>query len=181
MQTESDILLKERYKIVQYLLSRGLGTPDDLDFCFAYLHSIGEEDMKLSLLKEAVSRFPGEAVYHNDLGYSLLMQGNTGSEVQEMIATALNLDPENPHYLDSMAWYYYLIGDAKTALDYMRIPMQMEDMPSEVSYHIGMIFLKLEDFTAAKEYLQKALDAQDAFSDLAAEAIKNLQVPSKGQ
>jgi len=83
------------------------------------------------------------------------------------------MDPANHFYLDSIAWYYYLEGDYLHAREFITGVMEMEDMPSEIAYHIGLIHLKLNDFATATSYMVRAAEASDdpTYNDRARRAL----------
>jgi tetratricopeptide (TPR) repeat protein len=100
-----------------------------------------------------VEKYPDNPVFANDLGYTLLLEGADPREAARLIQVALDAEPENPFYLDSMAWCHYLAGDYARAEELMAIPAQMEDMPAEIAWHLGAIYLKLGNLERAKEFL----------------------------
>lgn len=151
-----------RYQFVNSIMDKGYGNKEDYDFMMQYYHRMKMDEARYDLLREAIDRFPEEAVYLNDLGYSYLLQDIKLDEAYDLISRALLLDPQNPHYLDSMAWFHYQRGEYQLALDFMSIPLKMQDMPSEIAYHIGMIHLKLGDRDSALKYfLQTSLMDDD--------------------
>jgi len=142
-----------RYALVDQLWRQGKHSEDDLEFLVNYMFNNGMLEERRAVLVSALSLYPDNPGFLNDLGYSLLIEGVDPDQAAKLIFRALDFEPDNPYFLDSIAWYYYLIGDYQMALYYVEIPKQMEDMPAEIAYHIGAIYLELKDFDLAKHYL----------------------------
>ena len=102
-----------------------------------------------------------------------MIRGDDLQEAAELIFAALNLDYENPYYLDSIAYYYYLIGDIPHAHQYIQAAMEMEDMPSEIAYHVALIHYELGEMKTALQYMKKAaaMDDDDKIQKLAQQAL----------
>jgi tetratricopeptide (TPR) repeat protein len=75
----------------------------------------GRDDEALKTLETAVQRFPAEADVLNYLGYLLAERGVRLDESVRHISRALELDPDNPSYLDSLGWAHFKRGDLAAA------------------------------------------------------------------
>jgi hypothetical protein len=172
---EREAYYKKRLELVQAIIARDMGDKEDYNYLLAHYYDTQQDEQRLAMLELLIERYPNEAVYKNDLGYSFLIMGKDMDRAYDLIISALALEPESPHYLDSIAWYYYLNGQPQKALENMRIPLQMEKMPSEISFHIGMIYKELAEYDKAREFFLKTLDSEDSISDQAAEELKALK------
>jgi tetratricopeptide (TPR) repeat protein len=85
----------------------------------------------------------------NYLGYSLIDRNMELDKAIDMVKKALSYDPDNPAYLDSLAWGYYRKGDYKEALAAILKSIEKMDYDSIVWEHLGHIYLKLGDFDNA--------------------------------
>jgi len=94
-----------------------------------------------------------------------------------LIQRAVALDPANAYYQDSLAWYYYLTSDFNSALEHINLPMQLKDMPAEISYHIGMILIANQKNEEAIKYLQTATEdkTNPLYQEKARQALEELQ------
>ena len=94
-----------------------------------------------------------------------------------MIPRAVALDPTNPYYPDSLAWFYYLTANFSKAMEHITILMQMKDAPGEISYHIGMILLANQQKEEAIKYFQSALedDQTPIYQEKAKKALNELK------
>jgi len=58
---------------------------------------------------------------------------------------------------DSLAWLYFKQNRFNEALKAMEIPLSNEINNSEIAYHLGEIYLKLNKINKAKYYLNLAI------------------------
>lgn len=146
-----------RYDLLLYLKQRHVLSNADYEFLLQYYYTHDMRQQRRALLEEAVRHHPDDPLFCNDLGYSLLLEGDDLERAHELIRRAVAIEPENPYYLDSLAWYHYLKGEYKRALELSEIPQGMEDIPAEIAWHIGAIYLALEDHPNARLWLEKCL------------------------
>lgn len=172
-----DSLKALRTELSEYFVNRDQGYEEDWTSVISKYLLEGREQEKLFSLRKAVIRFHDNPVFLNDLGFSLLDYPDSLQEAGSLITKALELDPNNAYYHDSMAWFYMLSGYTQKAMEYIQIPMQMENLPGEIAYHIGFILEANNDLIRAKEYYIKALDDSvfPGFQEKAKQALQALQ------
>lgn len=97
-------------------------------------------DTVVRKLKKAL-RSKGDALMFNYLGYILIDNDVDPEAGIGYIESALELEPDSPYYLDSLAWGYYKVGLCETALSVMlRAKALMDDAyDEEVENHLGAI------------------------------------------
>lgn len=139
------------------LMQKGRSTAADIEYLAQYFGTKDRPQDRIALLKKGVELFPDNTELLNNLGYSMLLSGMDADEAATYINRALALEPGNAFYLDSLAWYHYLQGNYSEALELMQIPLQMEELPSEIAYHAGLIYMRLNDFEKARAMLQEAI------------------------
>jgi|GEM_PF-3024791 len=157
----SDDFVKISAKLSREIIERGYGDEKDYLIVTQDLQIQGHKQELYHFLEKAIDLFPANSAFLNSLGYSLLSEPNRLEEGGALIRRALDISPNEPFYLDSLAWYHYLKGEYRQALDYMSIPIQMEELPAEISYHIAMIYRSLGDFPNARIFFQKTIDSQE--------------------
>jgi tetratricopeptide (TPR) repeat protein len=123
-----------------------------------------------ALLREAINQFPEDSSLLNWLGYSYVEQGINLGEAEVLIQRALQLSPDNPYYLDSLAWLYFLKDDYVTAWQYMELPSRLDNLPSEMALHAAKILIGLERYQDSIPYLQMTIKSNDD-PDAVAEAL----------
>ena len=174
---EDEDFLQARAELCNYFLQKELGELEDWTFLLQYYQNEGREEEKIATLRKAVHKFPDNPLFLNDLGYSLLDYPQFIVEGGFLIQRAVALDPTNPYYQDSLAWFYYLTADFSKAMEHITIPMQMKNAPGEISYHIGMILLANQQKEEAIKYFQSALedDQTPIYQEKAKKALNELK------
>ncbi len=118
----------------------------------------GLYDKAAELFHRAIAMDPANAAEpYNYLGYMWAEQNSHLDEAEDAIKRALQLDPDNGAYLDSMAWVQYRQGKYDQALENLK--RAVENLPREdavVFEHLGDVYSKLNRVSQALESWQKA-------------------------
>lgn len=130
----------------------------DLRFTRAVaLERLGRADEASVELETVVERHPGDAAALNYLGYTWADAGIRLEEALELIERAVELDPENPAYLDSLGWVYFRLGDIEQAEHWLRRSVELGGDDGTILAHLGeVLILKGDD--DGRRYLRQALD-----------------------
>jgi tetratricopeptide (TPR) repeat protein len=100
---------------------------------------------------------PKNATIENDLGYLLAERGVKLDEAVTMLKKAVDYDPQNGAYLDSLAWAYYKQGQYALAEDYeQKAVLRMGTDPALLD-HLGEIYAKNGKLQQAIFEWQKSL------------------------
>lgn len=120
------------------------------------------QQLKTVLLK-AIQLYPQNADLKNALGYSIakLEYSSDFELAYKLLEAALQIRPESEMIWDSLAWLYFVDGKPEKALEAMKIPLSKPVENSEIAYHLGAIYWKLQQKEAAKKYLNIALEIND--------------------
>ncbi|MDR4497629.1 MAG: tetratricopeptide repeat protein [Candidatus Scalindua sp.] len=100
---------------------------------------------------------------NNFLGYLFVERGEKLDEAVDLIEKALDSEPQNGAYLDSLGWAYYKLATKENS-EKMMLALQTlleaakyaED--SEIMYHIGEVYYCLGRWEEAKEQWNNALE-----------------------
>ena len=119
----------------------------------------GLYDKAADLLRKSIALDPANAAdAYNYLGYMWADHNIHLDEAEEMIKRALQIEPDNGSYLDSLGWVEFRKGRFDQALaDLLRAVKNMEHEDAVVFEHIGDIYLKLNRVPQALEAWQKAM------------------------
>jgi tetratricopeptide (TPR) repeat protein len=75
-----------------------------------------------------------------------------------MIKKALELQPDNAAYIDSLGWYYFHTGDyAKALTELLRAAERVKPEDPVVLEHVGDTYQALNNLGEAEVYWQRAL------------------------
>ncbi|MDG2473605.1 MAG: tetratricopeptide repeat protein [Pseudomonadales bacterium] len=99
----------------------------------------------------------------NNLAMIYAQQLNSPENLKRALALTADLqDSENPAFLDTVGWIFYLTGDYERALTYVQAAVDKIGNAGELQYHLGMIFLKLGDIESGKTHLRFAVEDENA-------------------
>lgn len=94
---------------------------------------------------ETVLQQSDDALYLNYIGYLLIDHDLDIARGMEYVREALNMEPDSPFYLDSLAWGYYKLGQCPKAMSLMRqVEKELGEKDEEVMSHIDAIKKCLE-------------------------------------
>jgi len=85
---------------------------------------------------------PDNASALNYLGYMLADRHERLDEAQKMISRAVELDPQNGAYLDSLGWVYYQQNRLDQAADYLQRAVQRISKDPTIHDHLGDVYFK---------------------------------------
>lgn len=111
------------------------------------------------LLKKSIALAPGRAAEAcNHLGYMWAERGVNLEEAEQLILRALEMDPNNGAYIDSLGWVYFKQGRYHEALaELQRAAAVLEKPDPVVLDHIGDAHEKLGQISEAVRHWHKAL------------------------
>ena len=149
----------------------------------AAAEAAGLYDKAADLFKKSIALDPENAADAcNYLAYMWADHNWHLEEAQELIKRALQVDPNNGAYLDTLGWLDFRHGKFEAALnDLLRAAQQLSRDDPVVFEHIGDTYAKLNKIPQAMENWQKAL-ALDPQNKRLVEKIENTKTKvSKGQ
>jgi tetratricopeptide (TPR) repeat protein len=118
--------------------------------------------------KDLIAREPQNAAALNYLGYMLAERGERLDESVSYVKQALELEPENGSYLDSLGWAYYKAdkldlaeGSLKRAADQLRTNSVIQGHYAEVLLKLGRYEDAIAAFTRALSGDGDAIDRAD--------------------
>jgi len=149
---------KKAGKIVQDRLRQN---PQDVETLFTWanllerMNRVAEAE---AAFRQVLQQNPNHAAAWNNLGYMWADRGIRLTEALPAVQKALEFEPENPAYLDSLAWVYYRMGDSAQAWTVMQDVLRRDLLDPVVFDHAGDICMALGKTDAAIAFWQKALD-----------------------
>jgi tetratricopeptide (TPR) repeat protein len=108
--------------------------------------------------KGLIQRDPENAAALNYLGYMLAERGERLDESVNLVKKALELDPDNGSYLDSLGWAYYKADKLDLAEGSLRRAADQLKTNSVIQDHYGDVLLKLGRYEDAIGAFTRALN-----------------------
>ena len=88
-------------------------------------------------LTRALSIKPDQPEILNYLGYSWVNRGQKLKEGLEMIQKAVDAQPEEGAYVDSLGWAYFRLGDYPNAISTLERAVSLDASDAEINDHLG--------------------------------------------
>lgn len=102
------------------------------------LFALDETEAAIKELRALVEQEPNHAPALNALGYTLADEDRNLDEAAELIGRALQLDPDNPAFMDSLGWLQYRQGKLNQALDVLGQAFS-QSPNAEIAAHLGEV------------------------------------------
>ena len=134
--------------------------PEDADLLFRLGASL-ERDKKgeeaVGVFERLLKVKPEHAAALNYLGYYWADRGEKLEPAREMIQKAVDLDPGNGAYLDSLGWVLYQLDRLDEAEKYLKEAAVLTPDDATIVEHLGDVAVKKGDLPKARDLWKKAL------------------------
>jgi tetratricopeptide (TPR) repeat protein len=128
--------------------------------------ALGNHDESDSLYEQGLRLDAKNHLLLNNYAYSLSERGISLERARRMASTALEVQPDNSSYLDTMGWIYYQLGEYAKAETYVAKAVANGEASAVVLEHLGDIYEKLDDPVRALEQWKMALGKDASNSGL---------------
>jgi tetratricopeptide (TPR) repeat protein len=155
--------------------------PEEQEYARYLLGSIYERQKKYDLAEEQFKKVlatdPLYAPAANYLGYMLADRGVRLEESLKYIQKAVQLEPNNGAYLDSLGWAYYKMNRCDLAAPHLEKAVRLMSDDPTIREHLGYLYLRMGKETQAEQEWERALKdwPQAVSSDFDAEQAAQLQ------
>ena len=114
-------------------------------------------DEAIEWLEKILDEFPNDVGALNDLGYLLVDQNRALARATQMIRIAVEAEPENASYLDSLGWALYRRGNFSEAITHLRKASSTDQPDPIILDHLGDALLASGEASAAEKTWRQAL------------------------
>ncbi|MGO8694564.1 MAG: tetratricopeptide repeat protein [Rectinemataceae bacterium] len=132
-----------RYRLADYELGRLAETGFE---SIQVLSSLGysawaqnRPDVALGYYGKALEIDAENATALNGMGYILACEGRDGARALTLCRKAVDKRPDNPAYLDSLAWAYFRLGFLEEARDHIHRALVLAPQEAEIREHARAI------------------------------------------
>lgn len=108
--------------------------------------------------RELIAKHPDDSSALNYLGYMLADIGKGLDEAHDMIQKALDLDPDNGAYLDSLGWLYYRQQKFELAERYLVRSLEKVKGDPVVHSHLGDVYFKQGKVEQARKHWELSIE-----------------------
>lgn len=124
-----------------------------LGFCY---DKLGLADKSIQLYERLLLFDPGNIVMMNDLAYLFALQGKELSRALDLATKAVEAEPSNAGYLDTLGWVLFRMGEYEKALESLEKAVALDSREAEILDHLTDVYEKLGMQQKAEETRQKA-------------------------
>ncbi|HMJ66365.1 MAG TPA: tetratricopeptide repeat protein [Candidatus Binatia bacterium] len=134
------------------------------EFCFqlgaAYEQTKNYEEAE-KYFRRCLELSPKFHVAMNYLGYMWADRGVNLQEARELVQKAVDLEPKNSAYLDSLGWVLFKLDRPEEALGWLQKAIENSDEPDATLYdHLGDVYGSLSKLPEARDAWRKALSLE---------------------
>jgi tetratricopeptide (TPR) repeat protein len=109
-----------------------------------------EYDKAEKTFKKVIELNPKHAAALNYLGYMLADRGVRLEESLSLIQKAVDLDPNNGAYLDSLGWAYFKLNRVNEAETYLKKALDRVRKDPTIHEHLGDVYYQKGQYADAK-------------------------------
>ncbi|MBK6504364.1 MAG: tetratricopeptide repeat protein [Ignavibacteria bacterium] len=135
--------------------------PDDVNILSALALAYDTQGL-FSKSEEAYERAlkidPTNALILNNYAYNLSERDKNLDKALSMAKIAIEKEPENASYLDTIGWIYFKMRNYKSAKEFIAKSLQVNPNSSVVLEHLGDIYGAMKDNLNALKYWKLALE-----------------------
>jgi tetratricopeptide (TPR) repeat protein len=114
-------------------------------------------DRAVELYERAIRLSDSAATYLNNLAYTYASRGTELERAKSLVRRALEIEPDNSAYLDTMGWVDYGLGDYRGAIRWLEKARRADPSNTATLEHLGDAHLKLGKRSKALRYYREAL------------------------
>jgi tetratricopeptide (TPR) repeat protein len=136
--------------------------PEEKEYIHFLQGSIYERQKKYDQaeqsFRQVLQQDPNNSMTLNYLGYMLADRNVHLEEALTLVKKALDLDPQNYNYIDSLGWVYFKLGNYDQAEENLRRAADKSPNDATIQDHLGELYARTNRFKLAAAHWEHALD-----------------------
>lgn len=163
--TGASYMFKGRHQEAETWLENATTAPSRRNFRSAIYGTLGDVKQQLDKWDETVEAYERairldseNTTALNNYAYYLSVREENLEKALEMAVKAVESDPRNPSFLDTLGWVHFKMGNHKEAREYIQKSIDSGDASAEVFEHMGDVLDAAGEEDAAKQWWEKALE-----------------------
>ncbi len=150
-----------RYQDAESVVKEGLSRHPDSERIEFQLGAVYERKKQFDRAEATFKKILGRNARHagvlNYLGYMLAEQDVRLEEALGYIKRAVEIDPYNGAYLDSLGWAYFKLNELELAEINLRSAARLNGPDATIYDHLGDLYYKLGEYDKASKYYKQSL------------------------
>lgn len=158
-------MFKGLHEEAETWLEKATTAPSRRNFRSAIYGTLGDVKQQLDKWEETVDAYERalrldseNTTALNNYAYYLSVREENLEKALDMATKAVDTDPQNSSFLDTLGWVYFKMGDYEQAREFIRKSIDSGDASAEVFEHMGDVLAAAGEEEAAKEWWEKALE-----------------------
>ncbi len=128
-------------------------------FAYGSMHERAKDyEQAEAKFRELLAAAPDNSSALNYLGYMFADRGMHLNEAHDMIQRALDLEPNNGAYLDSLGWVYFRQNKLELAAKFLERSLEQYKDDPVVHSHLGDVYFKQGRIADAKRHWNRGLE-----------------------
>ncbi|HLY92959.1 MAG TPA: tetratricopeptide repeat protein, partial [Candidatus Angelobacter sp.] len=115
-------------------------------------------DQAEQAFRQVLQQDPNNSMTLNYLGYMLADRNTHLEEALTLVKKALDFDPQNYNYIDSLGWVYFKLGNYDQAEENLRRAADKAPNDATIQDHLGELYARTNRFKLAASHWERALD-----------------------
>jgi tetratricopeptide (TPR) repeat protein len=151
----------EDHKEAERMIREGMFRFPDSEKMQFQMGAVYEEQGKLeeteAVFQGILKKHPQHAGVLNYLGYMLADRGLRLLEALDYINKAVEIEPHNGAYLDSLGWVYFKLNQLELAETNLLLALRVNDNDPTIYDHLGDLYSKLKQYDRARTYYRQSI------------------------
>src|SRR5262245_543196 len=161
----------KKFDQAQNLLSASLQRYPNVQQLFFLQGSLYEKQKKYDdaekAFRKALDLEKDDPAVLNYLGYMFAVRGIHLDEAESMVQKAVQTDPTNGAYLDSLGWVYYKQNRLDIAEQYLKKAAIFVNTDADIHDHLGDLYFKTKRYDEARNEWNKSIQLSTESEDIA--------------
>ncbi len=128
--------------------------------------SMDDFSMSDSLYERALLIDSTDVLISNNYAYSLSERGIQLYRALKLSEYAVEQDPENSSYLDTIGWVHFKLGNFDKALQFIKMAMEEDESNATLFDHLADVYAEMDNREKAIEYWLKALELDPTIENI---------------
>lgn len=139
------------------------------------LEKLGQWEKAKKDLVTLITLYPDSAEPYNFLGYTMAERDESLDEALRYVIKASQINPNEGHILDSLAWIYFKKGLTDKSLPLLERAIKLEPEEPTILEHMGHVQFELKNKRKSRDYFNRSLKFLKALERKRPEDLKQIQ------
>ncbi len=150
-------MFKEAEEVLQKAISINPELPDIHFHLATVYYDMKKFKKSIESFKKTSELDPESSLALNNLAYLYSELGIHLEDGLSLARRAIEMQPDNSAYLDTIGWLYYKLSNYEEAVKYLKQAAELDPDSAETQYHLSQAYLKIGGTDQSVKYLRKSM------------------------